>query len=279
MPELMLTEIWIYPIKSMGGIRLTKAKVMEKGLEYDRRWMLVDELGKFLTQRNHREMAHFKLSIDKDELTITHKRKGTTHIIPLQSTVTNVEEEVVIWDDNVKAFEVSETSNKWFSDLLNINCRLVFFPEENIRAVDTRFANNQENVSLSDGYPFLIIGEASLNDLNNRMKVPLPMNRFRPNFVFSGGEAFEEDCWRQFNIGSNKFLGVKPCARCVVTTINQETIEKGDEPLRTLATYRKRENKIYFGQNVLAVDHTFVCEGDTIIVNSSGESLLALSMK
>ncbi len=268
MPELMLTEIWIYPIKSLGGIRLATAKVLEKGLAYDRRWMLVDETGRFLTQRVHAQMALFKLAINHDQLTIAYSLKSSVHSISLNPSSTNTEQEVVIWDDTVKAFEVSEASSKWFSDMLNINCRLVYFSEENMRAVDTRFAPNQENVSLSDGYPFLIIGEASLNDLNNRMKVPLPMNRFRPNFVFSGGKAFEEDGWKQFTIGSNKFLGVKPCARCVVTTINQETIEKGDEPLRTLATYRKRENKIHFGQNVLAVDHTFVSEGDTITLHS-----------
>lgn len=268
MTVLALTEIWIYPIKSLGGIRLKKAKVLEKGLAYDRRWMLVDEEGKFLTQRIHPEMALFKLTISNEQLTITHTQKLSKHSILLNPSRVNESKEVTIWDDTVKAFEVSEESSRWFSEMLSIPCTLVYFPEENIRAVDPRFASKQENVSLADGYPFLIIGEASLADLNNRMEVALPMNRFRPNFVFSGGKAFEEDEWKEFVIGTNRFLGVKPCARCVLTTIDQESAEKGIEPLRTLATYRKRDNKIYFGQNLLAIDHTFVQEGDRITLGT-----------
>jgi uncharacterized protein YcbX len=112
----------------------------------------------------------------------------------------------------------------------------------------------------------LIIGQATLDDLNNRLKDPIPMNRFRPNLVFSGGEPFEEDDWKGFVVGSNRFAGVKPCARCIVPTINQDTAEKGREPLLTLSTYRKRDNEIYFGQNVLAIDHKEIHEGDEIKV-------------
>lgn len=263
MSVLTLTEIWIYPIKSLGGIRLTKAHVQEKGLQYDRRWMLVDENGKFMTQRVMPEMALFKVAITDAQLTITHIHTKSHHTIALQPTLTGRKQTVTIWDDAVKAVEVSEESSNWFSQILNIGCKLVYFPEENERAVDRQYATH-EQVSLADGYPFLIIGEASLQDLNNRMKKPLPMNRFRPNFVFSGGLPFEEDTWKKFSIGTNRFLGVKPCSRCVLTTVNQDTAEKGDEPLRTLATYRKQNNKIYFGQNLLAVDHTFVQEGDLI---------------
>lgn len=268
MAVLTLTEIWIYPIKSLGGIRLTKATVLEKGLAYDRRWMLVDEDGKFLTQRVYPEMALFKLTINNEELIITHTQKLSKHSIPLKPLKANEFKEVTIWDDTVKAFEVSAESSSWFSEMLSIPCKLVHFPEENVRAVDPRYASNDENVSLADGYPFLIIGEASLADLNDKMESPLPMNRFRPNFVFSGGQPFEEDHWKEFTIGSNKFLGVKPCSRCVLTTVDQETAVKGIEPLRTLATYRKWDNKIYFGQNLLAIDHTFVQEGDRITLHT-----------
>lgn len=264
MATLKLTEIWIYPIKSLGGIRLEKTKVLEKGLQYDRRWMLVDETGKFMTQRILPEMALLKLTINNEQLTITHSQKKETHSIPLKPTASTPEKEVIIWDDTVKAFEVSKETSTWFSSMLNMPCKLVYFPEENERAVDNRYAHNNENVSLADGYPFLIIGEASLQDLNNRLEKPVPMNRFRPNFVFSGGQPFEEDNWKEFLIGDNRFLGVKPCSRCVLITVNQDTAEKGDEPLRTLATYRKQNNKTYFGQNLLAVDHTFVTVGDTI---------------
>lgn len=268
MAPLTLTEIWIYPIKSLGGIRLTKATVLEKGLAYDRRWMLVDEQGKFLTQRVYPEMALLKVTMSNEQVTITHTQKLSNHSILLKPSRANELTEVTIWDDTVKAFEVNAETSKWFSEMLSIPCRLVFFPEENIRAVDPRFASNNENVSLADGYPFLIIGEASLADLNSKMESPLPMNRFRPNFVFSGGKPFEEDDWKEFTIGANRFLGVKPCSRCVLTTVDQETAIKGIEPLRTLATYRKWDNKIFFGQNLLAIDHTFVQEGDRITLHS-----------
>lgn len=264
MTALTLTEIWIYPIKSLGGIRLKEAKVLEKGLAYDRRWMLVDEEGKFLTQRVHPKMALFKLTMDNEHLTIVHSQKHKSHTISLRPSIRSEQKKVIIWDDKVEAFEISAETSTWFSEMLQIPCKLVHFPEENRRMVDVTYATNNENVSLADGYPFLIIGEASLADLNSKMEAPLPMNRFRPNFVFSGGKPFEEDRWKEFFIGTNRFLGVKPCSRCVLTTIDQETAEKGGEPLRTLATYRKWDNKIYFGQNLLAIDHTFVQEGDSI---------------
>ena len=132
--------------------------------------------------------------------------------------------------------------------------------------VDPRYEVNHEQVSLADAYPFLIIGQSSLDDLNSRLTESLPMNRFRPNFVFTGGEPFEEDTWRNFSIGSTRFVGVKMCARCPLPTVNQDTAERGAEPLKTLSTYRKRDNKVYFGQNLVALDHNSVSVGDTITI-------------
>lgn len=264
MPELKLTQIWIYPIKSLGGISLSSAKVMEKGLQYDRRWMLVDEDGKFLTQRAHPRMALFKLSLAKDQLIIRHFEDSVS--LPLgEKTYTN-QVQVTIWNDTVWAFEVDLGLSKWFSDLLGLKCKLVYFPEENSRPVNPRYKVNDEQVSLADAYPFLIIGQSTLDDLNTRLKEPVPMNRFRPNFVFRGGQPYEEDTWKNFKIGTTRFVGVKLCDRCAVTTVNQDTAEKGIEPLKTLSTYRKRENKVYFGQNLVALDHYEVAVGDTITI-------------
>ncbi|GCC53642.1 MOSC domain-containing protein [Chryseotalea sanaruensis] len=267
MQALRLTEIWIYPIKSLGGIRFKQANVFEKGLQYDRRWMLVDEAGKFLTQRVHPIMALFKVSIEGDTLTITHTQIQQSHSVSLHPQLIQQSQPVTIWDDTVLAYEVSETSSQWFSALLGIKCKLVYFPEENNRAVDRRYATT-ENVSLADGYPFLIIGQASLDDLNSRLEKVVSMNRFRPNFVFTGGNPFEEDAWKEFSIGANRFVGVKPCSRCVLITVDQNTAQKSDEPLRTLSTYRKKDNKIYFGQNLLALNHTVVREGDLITLET-----------
>ena len=262
MKKLLLSEIWIYPIKSLGGIRLKSSKVKEKGLELDRRWMLIDEHGNFITQRVFSSMALFKLTMTDDFLEVSFK--GNQISIPKKSESNGSPIQSKIWDDSVITYEVNTTTSDWFSSMLGMNCRLVSFPEEGSRPVDAAYKINDENVSLADGYPFLIIGQASLDDLNHRLKKPLPINRFRPNFVFTGGEPYQEDSWRNFKIGKNNFIGVKPCARCVLTTVDQETAEKATEPLATLASYRKRENKIYFGQNVVAVDHYEIYEGDEI---------------
>ena len=149
-----------------------------------------------------------------------------------------------------------------------MQCRLVYFPEENGRPVDPLYNVNNEQVSLADAYPFLIIGQRSLDDLNSRLPQPLTINRFRPNLVFTGGEPYEEDTWRNISIGTTRFVGVKPCSRCFLTTVNPETGEKGIEPVRTLSTYRKRDNKIYFGQNLVALDHTEINVGDIITLKN-----------
>lgn len=160
--------------------------------------------------------------------------------------------------------EVSPSHSSWISERLGHPCRLMAFPEKNLRPVDKKYSLNDEHVSLADGYPFLIIGQASLDDLNSRMSAPLPMNRFRPNFVFTGGKAFEEDQWREFHIGDVKFTAVKPCARCVLTTVDQETAEKGKEPLKTLATFREQKNNVLFGMNLIGPGSGVVMVGDEI---------------
>lgn len=267
---LTLSEIWIFPVKSLGGIRLTSAKVLEKGLLHDRRWMLIDENNQFMTQRVYPQMALFKVSIADNEMTIVKKNPGDhkpsiSFKIDAPSTGPVIQSNV--WDNAVEVVEVDRKLSAWFSLHLGITCRFVHFPEENSRPVDEKYRIADEHLSLADAYPFLIIGQASLDDLNSRLKESIPMDRFRPNFVFTGGTPFEEDGWRDFTIGKNKFVGVKLCARCAVPTINQETAEKGIEPSATLATYRRRENKILFGQNVVAIDHGVVSVGDIITRN------------
>jgi uncharacterized protein len=271
MRQLTLTEIWVYPIKSLGGIRQNNARVFEKGLQHDRRWMLVDENSTFMTQRTFPEMALFKLAINGDDLTITFKNNNNEREHPSIILNTNIPAlgqvtSSVIWNDIVQTVEVDSQISQWFSEKLQIPCKLVSFPELNPRPVDPQYKVNNEHVSLADAYPFLIIGQSSLDDLNGRLSSPVPMNRFRPNFVFSGGEPFEEDQWRNFRIGNNRFVGVKPCARCAVPTINQDTAERGIEPSFTLSTYRKKDNKIFFGQNAVVVDAGWVNVGDKITV-------------
>jgi uncharacterized protein len=272
MRELILSEIWVYPVKSLGGIRLNSSQVFEKGLQYDRRWMLVDQQGTFMTQRIHPKMALFKLSLNGDLITITFVKNPEAIEFPSVVLNPNVPPSgetihATIWNDAVDTVEVDRRISEWFSLQLEMSCRLVYFPESNPRAVDPQYKVNDEHVSLADAYPFLIIGQSSLDDLNSRMKEALPMNRFRPNFVFTGGAPYEEDGWRNFQIGSNRFAGVKLCARCNLPTVNQDTAEKGAEPVLTLSTYRKKDNKILFGQNLVAIDHGRVQVGDKVVID------------
>lgn len=262
-----LSEIWIYPIKSLAGVRQAKAKVKQKGLEFDRRWMLVDEQGRFLTQREHPEMSLFHMTLTHETLTVISHTTQDQVRLDLIGPEEGEFQPVVIWDDQVEAIEPDPRLSDWFSEHLKLRCRLVFFPESNRRDVDPDYANNREQVSLADGYPFLIIGQPSLDDLNNRLTSPISMRRFRPNFVFTGGTPYEEDTWKNIRIGGSEFLGVKPCGRCVLTTVNPETGVKEKEPLATLSTYRKKGSKILFGQNLVGVVLNEVYEGDEIEIN------------
>jgi uncharacterized protein len=263
MTRLTLSEIWIYPVKSLGGIRLQSAQVREKGLEHDRRWMLVDEQGRFMTQRTTPSMALFKLKYVDGAIAVTH---GNDEIRLPALGGQGKQMQAQIWDDLVEVFEVSHGISAWLSEKLGMACRLVEFPEDNRRQIDLDYAQENENVSLADGFPLLIIGQSSLDDLNGRMEAPVPMNRFRPNLVFSGGKPYEEDAWKEFSVGQNRFRAVKPCARCVLTTVNQDTGEKGREPLLTLSRYRKQEDRILFGENVIPIDHGKIQEGDEIVL-------------
>ncbi len=268
MTQLTLTEIRIYPIKSLGGIALGKAQVRKKGLQHDRRWMLIDERGVAMTQRDFHEMALFKPRIDGQQMTIEYTRDGQV-ISSARCNVSNPASgdkiTAQVWADAVSVLEVDRVLSQWFSDHLRVNCRLVAFPEKNPRAVDPRYAVGNDHVSLADAYPFLMIGQASLDDLNSRLDTPVPMNRFRPNFVFTGGTAFAEDSWRELTIGQLKFVAVKKSARCNLPTVNQDTAVTGPEPLRTLSKYRKVGNNVYFGQNLITLDEGMVAVGDVII--------------
>jgi len=250
---LTLSQINIYPIKSLGGISVETAIVQPRGLQYDRRWMLVDEAGRFLTQRTFAEMALLQVSLLADGLEVRHKTKDITpFLIPFEPATQHIYQ-VQIWEDICPAVEVSSTANKWFTAALDRFCRLVYMPDTTQRQADLDYAKAGDIVSFADGYPILLIGESSLADLNSRLSHPVPMNRFRPNLVFTGGAPFAEDHWDHFRIGDIAFRGVKPCGRCLVTTIDQATAQKSPEPLRTLASYRTPpgKNKILFGQNVI----------------------------
>ena len=246
-----LSEINIYPIKSLGGISLQSSEVEERGLKYDRRWVLVDDTNKFFTQRDFPEMALIKVTIENDGLHLQHKRKNVESLKVPFDFIHVKKDEVIIWDDTVVGEFYDNQIDEWFSEILGIKCHLVKMPESTRRVVDEKYTKNKI-VTFADAFPFLIIGQSSLDDLNSRMEEPLPMNRFRTNFVFTGGKPFEEDNWKKFKIGEVIFEAVKPCARCVITTTDQETAERAEEPLFTLSKYRNIGNKVMFGMNLIA---------------------------
>jgi uncharacterized protein YcbX len=262
--SLTVQDIYIYPIKSLGAIRLSEALVEEKGFQYDRRWMLVDDEGVFLNQRNYPLMALLAVKLGAEGLYVYHKLNPDNRIqVPLNQAM-GEELVVKIWDDEVVARKVHTDLDDWFSEFMGFRVSLVTMPDTTRRPVDGRYAVHSEAVSFADAMPYLIIGQASLDDLNSRLDHSVPMVRFRPNIVFSGGDAYSEDSLRKMRIGTVDFQIVKPCARCVMTTVDQESGIKGKEPLRTLATYRTINNKIYFGQDAVALQAGIIRVGDTI---------------
>lgn len=248
---MKLTAINLYPVKSLAGISLKEATAEKRGLEYDRRWMLTDAGGMFLSQRELPEMALLQPSIENGHLLIRHLGKPLVPLsIPLDPASYGEPRRVTIWDDTCAAVHVSEDADAWFCEALNATCHLVYMPDNSVRPISPEYALPGDMVSFADGYPFLIIGEPSMAFLNSKLETPLSIRRFRPNFVFSGNAAHEEDEWKSFSIGSVRFRGTKPCARCQIPTIDPETSIQGKEPSATLAKYRRFGHKINFGMNV-----------------------------
>jgi uncharacterized protein YcbX len=261
---LVLQEIYLYPIKSLGGISVRQALVEEKGFRYDRRWMLVDKKGDFVTQRQHPQLALLQVALSETQLEVFSKEDPSQRIAFDLDLVSEQELQVSIWGDQVLARVVSAELSLWFSGFLQMELDLVVMPESSNRKMDPRYAVQGESVSFADGMPYVMIGQASLDELNQRLEVPVSMDRFRPNLVFSGGQAFEEDEFTRIKVGEVDFQVVKPCARCVMITVDQEKGTKGKEPLATLATYRSQGSKVYFGQNAVALAPGMVRVGDLI---------------
>jgi len=262
---LFISQLYIYPVKSLGGIAVDNALVTNRGLQFDRRFMLVGDNNSFITQRDQPKLALFRTFVEDEMLFIYHKDNAFDILsLPLLPPPTEERVMVNIWDDTCEAQFVSGEADKWFSAKLDVSCRLVYMPESTLREVDSDYAADKEITSFADDFHILLIGKSSLDDLNSRLEKSLPMNRFRPNIVMEGGTPFEEDTMEEFRINGIDFCGVKLCSRCVVTTIDQETGFADREPLKTLATYRSFSNKLFFGQNVLSRGNGMVKIGDAI---------------
>jgi uncharacterized protein len=260
---IFVSALYLYPIKSCAGIPLEVAEIGPRGIQGDRAFMLVDSSGRFITQREQPCMALIHPEIGKDG-GLTVKAPGMPALDIIVND-TGKRYKVGIWKDTCIGVDQGDVITDWFSTFLETPCRLVWMPEDYIRRVDTRYAvGEQDQVGFADGYPFLLISEASLDDLNARMQYPLPMNRFRPNIVVHGTLPYAEDTWREIRIGQMIFRIVKSCARCEIPTTDQDTATRGKEPLRTLATYRQAIRGVMFGQNLLHENEGTIRVGDTV---------------
>ena len=268
-----ISQLFIYPVKSLGGIAVQSAVVTSRGLQHDRRWMLVDGNNRFLSQRSNPQLALFQLELIEEGFRITYVPNQAIQIIPFIPQTQDVLK-VRIWNDECNATKVSDELNAWFSSILNEETHIVYMSDDSIRHVDTKYAGQGHITSFADDYPMLLISEASLDDLNARLAEPIPMNRFRPNMVVAGIEPYMEDQMLHFTAAAIDFYGVKTCARCVMTTIDQQTAQGSVEPLKTMANYRKSNKKIHFGQNLVHQGEGVLNVGDDVEILELGQALV-----
>lgn len=249
---VQVTGLNIYPVKSCRGIALGQARLTETGFEHDREWLVITPEGRFLTQRERPQLAQIETAIAGDQL-VLRKPNGADLTLPLN--MTGPEREVTIWRDKAAAFDAGDEAATWLTDHLGKPARLVRFDKRHKRASDAKWTGGAEALNqFSDGYPWLLISQGSLDELNRRMEQPLPMNRFRPNIVVDGLPPFGEDSVDEFVAGDVRLKVVKPCDRCVVTTTDQITGERSsDEPLKALKEFRFDRNLrgVLFGQNMI----------------------------
>lgn len=261
--RLILHTLHIYPVKSLHGLSMRELLLCPWGPENDRRWMIVDHAGQFITQRKYPVMATLLVSVTAEGLRLA--QNGRPGLVVKRPTDLTHSVMVTVWKDTVQALDAGNEAAQWTSDAIGVPCRLVYMPRpesDRPRQLNERAFTN----SFSDGFPLLITTLASLDDLNNRLAAPVPMDRFRPNLVVSGAKAWEEDSWARIRVGDTELSLVKPCSRCVMTTVDQDTgiIPDRKEPLATLARFRKQEGGVMFGQNALVEQSGRVTAGDEV---------------
>lgn len=261
---MRITSLWLYPLKSARGVALDAAEVEARGLAGDRRWMIVDAEGRFISQREAPELAQLSATPVSGGLRLGHAERGAIEVATPPPDAARIA--VRVWSDQVRAAPASAEAGEWLGAFLGRPCQLVHLPDDELRPVDPDFGAPGDRVSFADAFPLLVATEDSLRDLEGRLDQPLPMQRFRPNLVIDGAGAFGEDAWRRIRIGQVSLRVVKACDRCVITTTDQETGARGVEPLRTLAGYRRRDGKVLFGQNAIPDGPGLLRVGDEVEV-------------
>lgn len=250
-----LVSLHVYPLKSARGLDLTEAVVEPWGLAGDRRWMLVDTTGRFVSQRTQPRLATVTVRQQPDGALVVHA-PSMDELVVVPGAHTRATP-VSVWGSELDALLADDEAHAWFATLLGADVRLVHLDDPTRRPVDPRYGNAFDRVSLADGFPLLLTTTGSLEALDaligspQSSRTPLPMNRFRPNVVIDEPTAWVEDRWRRVRIGDVVFRVVKPCSRCVITTTDQRTGERGPEPLRSLGRHRRFGKRLIFGQNLI----------------------------
>lgn len=262
---MIIEELYIYPIKSTHRVTQTHAEVKPWGLAGDRRWMIVDDEAGFLTQRTIPRMSLIQaVPQPGDKFMLAAFGQESIFVDVPGETAPSLR--VSIWRDSVSARVASDQVNMWLSTFLGRTVRLVHMHDPSSRLADPTYAKPGTTVSFVDGYPLLCTTKASLLDLNSKLSTPIPMGRFRPNVVVSGDRPFGEDNWKRIRMGGIIFSVVKPCTRCSITTVDQNTALRGKEPLRTLSSFRERGGKVYFGENLVPENTGVIQRGDRVEV-------------
>jgi uncharacterized protein YcbX len=247
-----VTALNIYPVKSCGGIPLQRARLTATGFEHDRQWLIVHPSGRFVTQREVPHLALIRPALMDGRLQL---RAPDSDIFSIEIDHGGTATEVVCWRDRCNAIDAGDEAAQWLARFLGQQCRLVRFDPSLPRPSDKAWTGDIDAFNqFSDAFPWLLISQASLDDLNGRLEQPLPMNRFRPNIVVDGLSAFEEDLVHEFSTATIGLRPVKACTRCAITTTNQDLGERdGEEPLKTLRGFRfdRALKGVTFGQNLV----------------------------
>ncbi len=255
--------MYVYPLKSGCGNAVREMTLDDRGPAGDRRWMLVGPDNVFLTQRELPRMVLIHVAATGAGLECTAPGMMTLQV---STPVNGSRHNARVFKDTVDVMDASEAAGQWFSAFLAHPCRLVYQPQNSLRPVNANFAAPGTPVSLADGFPLLLIGQGSLDDLNRRLQQPVEMIRFRPNLVVEGSEPFAEDTWRRIRVGEIEFDVAKPDVRCTIPMVDPATGTSGKEPIQTLATFRRRDNKVMFGQYLIHRRQGTLRLGEPVVV-------------
>jgi uncharacterized protein YcbX len=260
-----LSALHIFPVKSCAPLVVDAASVEPRGLRHDRRWIVTDANGKFLTGRQHPRLTLLRAVPDGDALALSAPGMPSIRLdVPAAAARVDVE----VWKNKVAALPAGDVANAWIGAFLGMPARFAYMDDACARPVAPEYAKPGDEVSFADAFPLLLISQGALDALNAKLASPVPMLRFRPNFVVANTAPHAEDAWKRMRIGEIEFDVVKPCSRCVFTTVDFERgeFDPSGEPLKTLTTYRRGERGVTFGQNVIPRGGGTVRVGDPVEV-------------